>query len=351
MHIMNRQPSFVKEIAHALRQRCHLARDCRLLVAVSGGADSVALLRAMTSLMDKRGWSIRLAVGHVNHQLRTVSHEETRFVQTLASDLGLPFFEATLTPPRLESRQTTTDNQPAENIEKWARQARYAALQAMAMTFDASGVVAAHHADDQLETMLMRLMRGSSVQGLAGMKWRRKLAAGSELQLLRPMLGTTHEQAVDYLNSLDQTWCEDHTNTDTTRLRAALRAKVLPELKALSPKLASRVMHASEQLHGAGQMLAAAVKQAIHEHVTQAVDGLCVDRPGARAMTPAVLQGMLRELLMGAGVASDSLRREVVMKLAAAMQDNDGSTRRFVFSNGVVATMNRTSLMIVRSTL
>lgn len=356
MHIMNRQPSFVKEIASSLRQRCSVKAGDRLLIAVSGGADSVALLRVMASLADRRGRDMTLAVGHVNHGLREQAVDDAKLVQSLASELGVEYFEATLKPgaanDRNDGRDDECDAKP-DNTEQWARHGRYEALAQMAESFEAMGVVAAHHADDQLETILMRLMRGSGVQSLAGMKWRRRLTPDSPLQLLRPMLSTTHEQAVNYLKSLNQAWCEDHTNTDTTRLRAALRAKVLPQLKALSPKLTARVMHTSEQLHGAGQVLGASVKQAIVKHVTEhsSTRGgqhheLCVDRTAARVMSPAVLQGMLRDLLIRSGVSADSLRREVVLKLAHAMKDNDGSVRNFAFGNDVKATLNRTQLKI-----
>ena len=157
----------VRAVAEGLRHHCGVREGARLIVAVSGGADSVALLRALAILAPRRNWNLNLAVGHVQHHLRKRGAEaDARFVAALAKKLELPFLRADLEPPR-----------PAKgNREDWARKERYGALAEMAQAFGASFMVTAHHGDDQLETMLMRLVRGCSVRGLAGMRWRRRLA-------------------------------------------------------------------------------------------------------------------------------------------------------------------------------
>jgi tRNA(Ile)-lysidine synthase len=113
----------------------------------------------------------------------------------------------------------------------------------MAEADESRYVVTAHHADDQLETLLMRLLRGASVRGLAGMAWRRPLPMAKEppgLILLRPLLHTDRAAIQRYLADLKQPWCEDHTNRDLTRWRARLRAEVLPILRSLRPDVARR---------------------------------------------------------------------------------------------------------------
>lgn len=351
MHIMNRQPSFVKEIASSLRHRCDVNAGDRLLMGVSGGADSVALLRAMAYLAGRRNRETTLIVGHVNHHLRTDADDEAQFVANLAKELGLAFLEVDLTPPAKTAASSVvpTAVSPQENIEQWARQSRYAALKTMAAQCDAAAVVTAHHADDQLETMLMRLMRGSSAKALAGMRWRRKLAADTPIKLLRPMLGVTHQQALDYLQSLGQSWREDHTNADTTRLRAALRAKVLPQLKVLSPQLTQRVSQTSDHLHGVARVLKTAIEKENASQVVKAADDVRYARAAARLADAAVVQGLLHQLFIEMGVPADSLRRSVVVKIASAMRDTQGGCRAFTFANHVTAELDKTHLTIGRT--
>jgi tRNA(Ile)-lysidine synthase len=129
----------------------------KVLVAVSGGADSVALLSMLRVLAEKHGW--QLFVGHVDHGLRPESHLDARFVKDLANELELPFFE----------RKVTVPSQ-GRSLEEAAREKRRTALMAMAREAGAQTIALAHHADDQAETLLARLLQGTGAKGLAGMR-------------------------------------------------------------------------------------------------------------------------------------------------------------------------------------
>lgn len=230
----------VRTVARSLRQPCGVTNPARILVAVSGGADSVALLRALHHLSHRRRWKLTLAVGHVDHHLRDDSAADAAFVADLARTLKLKCFRRDLA----LSRDTP-------NLEATAREHRYAALTEMAHECGAAFVATAHHADDQLETLLMALLRGTTVKGLRGIAWRRELPPAlrppsSALFLIRPMLKATHAQAIDYLQQLDQPWREDHTNDDVTRTRARLRRDVLPVLRDLRPSAALKAAELAE---------------------------------------------------------------------------------------------------------
>ncbi|MCC7205416.1 MAG: tRNA lysidine(34) synthetase TilS, partial [Phycisphaeraceae bacterium] len=226
----------VRTVAGALRRHVLNKRQGgssrRLLVAVSGGADSVALLRAMLTLAGRRGWEMDLAVGHVQHHLRHQAEDDARFVAELADKHGLAYLRADL---------DMTDAGGA-NLEAVGRQKRYEALGVMVQSLGATHVLTAHQADDQLETLLMRLLRGASARGWSGMAWRRRLSPGSDVSLVRPMLAVSRDDVLDYLRAIGQTWREDHTNADVTRWRARLRRDVLPVLRDLRPDAAERAV-------------------------------------------------------------------------------------------------------------
>jgi tRNA(Ile)-lysidine synthase len=312
----------VKALARALRHRCGVRPGQRLLLAVSGGCDSLALLRAMAILAPRRGWNLQLIVGHVQHHLREQAESDAAFVADAARRLNLPHLRRDIRVPA------------GVNVEAFARRARYEALLAMARETDAAAVITAHHADDQLETLLMRLLRGSSLRGLAGMAWRRRLADSPPVHLLRPMLAVERAAARDFLASLDQAWCEDHTNADVTRLRARLRREVMPVLRAVTPTSSQRAVRLGDHLRQSAAVLDAAVHAALGQHPGP------ISRQQARQWPAIVLTGVLRQRLEALGVPADRLTQRHLAPLARAARDRRGGVRPFDLSPRVRVTVD-----------
>ena len=231
----------VRAVAHGLRHRGGVQEGDSVLVACSGGADSVALLRAMHLLRGRRKWNLKLTVAHVQHHLRPDDEAEgdAAFVAALADQLGLACVRRDITP-----------GESAGNVEANAREQRYAALNAMAAEVGAGFVATAHHADDQLETLLMAILRGTTAKGLRGIAWQRPLddEVTGGVTVIRPMLGTTHAEAIDFLHRLEQPWREDQTNLDRSRTRARLRQEVLPVLRELRPSVARKAVELGDVL-------------------------------------------------------------------------------------------------------
>ncbi len=340
--IMPQQHPFVKTLAGALKRRCGLSGGARLLLAVSGGADSVALLRALAALRPARTWRLDLAVGHVQHHLRPeAAEEDARFVADLARHWHLPFLRMDL-----EADQW---RQPG-NIEARARRLRYRALVEMAQAAQYGFIATAHQADDQLETLLMRLVRGTSVGGLGGMPWRRNLrppAGGPPILLIRPMLAVTRAQVRAFLEQYHQPWREDHTNSDLTRWRARLRAQVLPVLEQIKPGAALRAVALTDHLRQVRRVLAGAVDQAA-DRVKVASGRYTLDRADLGRLPAVVLLGLLRRELHHAGVPADRLGRRHLGPLARAITDQAGGRRVFGFARGVRATVQREVVVIGR---
>ena len=184
-----------------------------LLVAVSGGPDSVALLRLLT------GGPYRLHVAHFDHALRPLSAEDAAFVESLCTSLELPFHAE-----RAEVARIAHDK--GWNIEDAARRLRYSFLTRTAKRVGADAVVTGHTRDDQAETVLMQLLRGAAF--LKGMPEKRG-------QVIRPLLNTPRADLLAYLGGIQQPYLTDATNRDTARTRAWLRHEVLPLLKSRYP--------------------------------------------------------------------------------------------------------------------
>ena len=200
----------------AVKQSGLLAPGERVGVAVSGGADSVALLRLLVEM--RAELAIVPCVVHLNHGMRgRAADADAKFVAALAAKLKLEFYGGTTDVPARARREKL-------NIEDAARRARQEFFAEMAERHRLDKIAVAHTADDQAETVLAHLLRGSGLAGLAGIHPR----AG---KIVRPLLGVSREELRAYLKARKQAWREDATNRDTTKTRARIRKKLIPLLK------------------------------------------------------------------------------------------------------------------------
>ena len=192
-----------------------------VLVAVSGGADSVALLNILREL--SRPFNLRLTVAHLNHKIRgRAAEEDARFVEKLAQKLGLHFAGGIAAVPRLADRLGIS-------LEMAGRRARYAFFEKTAMARKCDFVATAHTADDSAESILIMLARGCGSQGLTGIA----PAAGiGKIKVVRPFLGTDRKAIEKYLRARNLEWREDDSNADPAFLRNRVRHELLPLLEA-----------------------------------------------------------------------------------------------------------------------
>ena len=214
-------PVFVAELARAWPvERWH---DVPVLIAVSGGSDSIALLRGLDLIARSVSTEPpRLFVAHFNHRLRgAASDRDEAFVCELAKTLGRPCFVA-------RSERCSTES--ATGIEEQARAERYAFFEQAAWECGARYLVTAHTADDQAETVLHRIVRGTGLAGLAGIPRVRQL--NEACSLVRPLLTFRREALRSFLVELEQAYCEDDSNRDRSFTRNRIRHALLPQLAA-----------------------------------------------------------------------------------------------------------------------
>ena len=217
----------------AIRDHGMIAPGDRVLIAVSGGLDSVVLLDVLHRLAPQL--QCESIVGHIDHGLRGAdSAGDAAFVETLAASYGLPVYVHRLDPSDLEISKT-------HGREGAARVARLAALEAMASRADARRIALAHTANDRAETVLYRLARGAGSTGLRGILPVRGM-------YVRPLLGITRGDIADYAQAHGLDWREDASNADLSFARNRIRHEVLPELRELNPEAVHAVCRAADLL-------------------------------------------------------------------------------------------------------
>ena len=208
------------EVVNAVRQfvvsRSLTRPQSLVLAAVSGGADSMALLSILHRLSGELG--ISLAAGHFNHQLRASAQNELEGVRDFAAFLGVPFHSGT-------DDVRTIVEATGDTIEEAARKARYRFLHRVAGEIHADGIATGHTRDDQAETVLMRILRGTGIRGLAGIPVKRG-------KVVRPLLGLTREETVSYCRASGISYVNDPSNEDLRFHRNRIRLELLPLLES-----------------------------------------------------------------------------------------------------------------------
>jgi tRNA(Ile)-lysidine synthase len=241
-----------QQVERVIQAEQLLEPNQRVIVAVSGGSDSVVLLHLLWILGSKHGW--RLAVGHVNHGLRgQESDDEEQFVQRWCAKLDLPCFTRKLT-------MNNEDGRDMHNLQSRARTLRYAALKEMAQSFGSDTIALAHHGDDQAETVFMRLFQGTGLSGLASMRVK-SLQYG--MLLIRPLLHHPKSDIINYATSTQLTFIQDSSNASRKYDRNKIRLDLLPAITQLYPnapqslcRLAQLSADESDYLEASAQSLA-----------------------------------------------------------------------------------------------
>lgn len=306
-----------------LRSRHLLERNQQLLVAVSGGQDSLCLIKLLLDLQPKWGW--HLGIAHCDHRWRPDSQLNAKHVEQLARNWETAFYCYT-------AEQTLKS-------EAAARQWRYQALSAIAQENNYNYVVTGHTASDRAETLLYNLIRGTGADGLQALTWRRRL--GSELLLVRPLLEVTRAETAQFCQDMHLAVWEDSTNQDLKHARNRIRLELLPYLQThFNPQVEQALAQTAELLQAEVEYLELAARHLLlraeeqGELFLEQGTPLRLNRRVLQTAPIALQRRVMRQLLQQTLESPPSF--EHIEKLTALITAANGS-RTDPFPGGAIA--------------
>jgi tRNA(Ile)-lysidine synthase len=267
---------FLRTIADSL-VRLGIRRDGMILVALSGGPDSVAMLHTLRSLRERFGY--RIAAAHLNHAIRGAEADrDEAFVRELCARCEVNLI--------VERARGLSADMP--NLEERAREVRQAFLSAAADRIGADYIAIAHQADDQAETVLMRMLRGAGAAGLAAM------AERGPGRIIRPMLDVTRDDVNAYLKSIGENFVNDSSNQSAALLRSHVRAELMPMLERnYAPGLRGRLVQLASEMRALDDFVGEAARRELATLASE--DGLDISR--FAQLHPALQAELIRQYI------------------------------------------------------
>lgn len=279
------------------------------VVGVSGGADSVALLLALDELIKAKKLKVKIFVAHVDHRLRKTASSDARWVKNLAEALG---HDVSIS--RVEVRKLATQNR--DNLEQAARRARYKAFAAIAQKQRAGIVLTAHTMDDQAETVLLNLVRGSGSDGLSGIERVRSLDKSGKILLVRPLLSWARRRETEqYCLERRVESRHDEMNHDERFARVRVRRQMLPLMESFNPRVVEALGRTAELLRDDSDALESAATRLLELSTANGViEGIELRTDLIAAARPALRRRALRLWL---GEQRGDLRRLELVHIRA----------------------------------
>ncbi len=293
----------------------------RLAVGLSGGADSVALLRALAG--QSRELGLVLHAAHLHHGLRGEEADgDLEFARALAAELGLPFHRMRVD-TEAEARARLASGKPVETIEEAARRLRSGWFRELMGSGEVEAVATAHTRDDQAETVLAKFLRGAWTEGLGGIH---PVMAFPEGRILRPLLAVTRAEVEAYLEGLGQSWREDSSNRHLTYTRNRIRHQLLPLLEGWNPQLREHLTQSAALARDAEAWWQAELARVTPQLILRgrpvrgggraAGEELALDVTRLAALAPALQRRLLRHAAEQLGTAIDFSAPEALRTLA-----------------------------------
>lgn len=314
-----------QKVSKYIHRHYLLKHDGRYIVALSGGADSVALL----CILDALGMNISAA--HCNFHLRgEESNRDEQFCVDLCQKMGTPL-------SRIHFDTQEYAQLHKVSIEMAARDLRYRYFAQLAKDLEADGICVAHHRDDNVETLLLNLLRGSGIDGLAGI-------APQNGNILRPLLCISRQDILQYLKEKGQDYVTDSTNLEDDALRNKIRHHVIPLLQTLNPAASDNIALSAKYVRQACEMLSAMWGSQQHQEGTEEEENPQTDTLYINKVE--VMQAASPEFMLHHQIGSYGFHGDCIDSIIEAMEAQDGGVGKVWKSNDHMLAIDRDSLLI-----
>ncbi|MBB3114129.1 tRNA(Ile)-lysidine synthase [Paenibacillus phyllosphaerae] len=321
---MGEQELIHKIWSEAVREKLWTPADT-IVVAVSGGPDSTALLDMLYRIAPDEG--LKLVAAHVDHGFRgEESAQEAEAVRIWANALGIACETIYIDMPAYIE-------ETGMNAQAAARQRRYEFLHQVAAQYGASRIALAHHADDQAETVLMRILRGTSTSGLAGIPMAR---SEKNVQLIRPLLRINKTDILNYCTMRGLSFSEDSSNNKRDYSRNRIRLDVLPALTAFNPQLSESLVRLSVIAAAEDDWMEEEARKAYSRHVQSDPDGCRIDRKALLGLQVALQRRLIKLILSHMGLEKETtITFDLIETSRRAAEDGAASTWRMDAGGGL----------------
>ena len=275
----------LQKVRSILKKDYSFPDESKFLVGVSGGPDSVCLLNILSQM------PYEIVVGHLNHNLRPSSSEEMAFVEKIATKYGCKFIGKTANILELSELNKS-------GIEETARKERYRFLFSAAQDEKADAVLVAHQADDQIETLLMNLIRGAGLEGMSGMRVMSISEFHPGIPLVRPLLKTWREDIMNYCRSHRLEFRLDESNQSLTNTRVSIRNHLIPELGKYNPNIKVTLLRTQQVMEEDFNYFQESISSGIKEiHLTSENDTVFLDLTGFKKLPKSLQRLVIKDIL------------------------------------------------------
>lgn len=270
-----------KKILNFIHNNKLINKDDSLLLAVSGGSDSIALLKILNSL--KGELAIKVAVFHLDHQIRKNSYKDSQFVASVAKNTGVRFIGRKYDVASFAKKNKLS-------LQEAGRLVRYRLLQKEASKVGANKIATGHQANDQIETFFLRLLRGAALTGLQGIPIKRG-------NIIRPLLNMPREELIRYLNAIKTPFLSDPSNIKPIYLRNRVRNELLPIIQTLNPSYLTVLLKNINLLNEEEQLLDLLSSELSSHLLKKENDFIVIDKKGFSSLAAALKKRLTRDAI------------------------------------------------------
>ncbi|MDU5177892.1 MAG: tRNA lysidine(34) synthetase TilS [Veillonella sp.] len=279
--------ALIRRVNHTLKLHKLFPEHSRILIACSGGPDSMALLHLLQDIAAHRHTKYKLGIAVVDHSIRPESKDEVLWLQNQVDALGLSFYTTTFDVPTLSKDLKLSE-------ETVGRQVRYQWLNEIAQSEGYDYISVAHHKDDQAESILAHLIRGTGLNGLTGMA---VVSNDYDIPVIRPLLDVTKEELLAYLADRKLTYCIDSTNDDIRYQRNRIRHRIIPELEAINPAVVDAIVRLGSSVNEDVMVISDLTSRTFDKLVSIGKDEVRISRRALR-QEPLAIQRRLWQRLV-----------------------------------------------------